>query len=334
MKKRMTCCILTLCLLIFGLGLGLAGCSADQGQTEEFWGMGTSVSVTLYGTAQAKKEGFALARATLSELDGLWSLTIPDSDISRLNASADGISDADVRTVALIRQAKELSALTGGSFDITLAPLTALWKKCGEEDRLPTEEELAVRLATVGTSSLTADGTSVGKPDGTKVDLGAIAKGAAVAALRAQLAATDGLDGGLISMGSCVTVFGSKPNGKPFRVSVRNPHDRASLAGTLTLKDGQVLSVSGDYERFVTIGGKQYHHILNPATGYPSDSGLSSVAVVTLDGPTADALSTAFMVMGEDAARALRDSGTFSYEAVFFRSDGSVFMTDSADFQK
>lgn len=191
-----------------------------------------------------------------------------------------------------------------------------------------------MRLATVGTSSLTADGTSVGKPDGTEVDLGAIAKGAAVAALRAQLAATDGLDGGLISMGSCVTVFGSKPNGKPFRVSVRNPHDRASLAGTLTLKDGQVLSVSGDYERFVTIGGKQYHHILNPTTGYPSDSGLSSVAVVTLDGPTADALSTAFMVMGEDAARALRDSGTFSYEAVFFRSDGSVFMTDSADFQK
>ena len=134
MKKRMTCCILALCLLLFGLGLGLglAGCSADQGQTEEFWGMGTSVSVTLYGTAQAKKEGFARARATVSELDGLWSLTIPDSDISRLNASADGISDADVRTVALIRQAKELSALTGGSFDITLAPLTALWKKCGE----------------------------------------------------------------------------------------------------------------------------------------------------------------------------------------------------------
>ena len=95
-----------------------------------------------------------------------------------------------------------------------------------------------------------------------------------------------------------------------------------------------MLSVSGDYERFVTIGGKQYHHILNPATGYPSGSGLSSVAVVTRDGPTADALSTAFMVMGEDAARALRDSGTFSYEAVFFRSDGSVFMTDSADFQK
>lgn len=334
MKKRMTCCILALCLLLFGLGLGLAGCSADQGQTEEFWGMGTSVSVTLYGTAQAKKEGFALARATVAELDGLWSLTIPDSDISRLNASADGISDADTRTVALIQQAKEISALTGGSFDITLAPLTALWKKCGEENRLPTEEELAVRLATVGTSSLTADGTSVGKPDGTEVDLGAIAKGAAVSALRDALSATDGLDGGLISMGSCVTVFGSKPNGKPFRVSVRNPHDRASLAGTLTLKDGQVLSVSGDYERFVTIGGKQYHHILNPATGYPSDSGLSSVAVVMRDGPTADALSTAFMVMGEDAARALRDSGTFSYEAVFFRSDGSVFMTDSADFQK
>ena len=332
MKKRITGCILALCFLLFGL----AGCSADRGQTEEFWGMGTSVSVTLYGTAQAKKEGFALARATVSELDGLWSLTISDSDISRLNASADGISDADTRTVALIQQAKEISALTDGSFDITLAPLTALWKKCGEEDRLPTDEELAVRLAAVGTSALTAEGTFINKPRGTEVDLGAIAKGAAISALRDRLKALDGLDGGLISMGSCVTVFGAKPNGKPFRVSVRDPHNRADIAGTLTLEDGQVLSVSGDYERFVTIGGKQYHHILDPATGYPSDSGLSSVAVISRDGATADALSTAFMVMGENAARTLYDSGNlpFASEAVFFRSDGSVSVTESTDFQK
>lgn len=330
MKKRMTCCILALCLLLFGL----AGCSADHGQTEEFGGMGTSVSVTLYGKEQAIKSGFAQAKATLSELDGLWSLNLAESDISRLNASADGISDADTRTVALIQQAKEISALTDGNFDITLASLSALWQRCGEEDRLPTQEEISVRLAKVGTAALTADGTSIGKPAGVGVDLGAIAKGAAVAALRAQLAATDGLDGGLISMGSCVTVFGAKPNGKPFRVSVRDPNDRANIAGTLTLEDGQVLSVSGDYERFVTIGGKHYHHILDPATGYPSDSGLSSVAVITRDGPTADALSTAFMVMGEDAARALRNGGTIAFEAVFFRSDGSVSKTDSIGFEE
>lgn len=330
MKKRMTCCILALCLLLFGL----AGCSADRGQTEEFRGMGTSVSVTLYGKEQAIKNGFAQAKATLSELDGLWSLNLAESDISRLNASADGISDADTRTVALIQQAKKISALTDGNFDVTLASLSALWRRCGEEDRLPTQEEIAARLAKVGTAALTADGTSIGKPAGVSVDLGAIAKGAAVAALRAQLAATDGLDGGLISMGSCVTVFGAKPNGKPFRVSVRDPHDRTNVAGTLTLEDGQVLSVSGDYERFVTIGGKHYHHILDPATGYPSDSGLSSVAVITRDGPTADALSTAFMVMGEDAARALRNGGTIAFEAVFFRSDGCVSTTDSIGFEE
>ena len=332
MKKRMMCCILALCLLLFGL----AGCSADRGQTEEFWGMGTSVSVTLYGKEQAIKNGFALAKAAVSELDRLWSLTISDSDISRLNASADGISDADARTVALIQQAKEISALTDGSFDITLAPLSALWQRCGEEDRLPTQEEIAARLAKVGTAALTADGTSIGKPRGTEVDLGAIAKGAAVDALRDRLKALDGLDGGLISMDSCVTVFGAKPNGKPFRVSVRDPHNRSDIAGTLTLEDGQVLSVSGDYERFVTIGGKQYHHILDPATGYPSDSGLSSVAVISRDGATADALSTAFMVMGENAARTLYDSGNlpFASEAVFFRSDGSVSVTESIGFQE
>lgn len=332
MKKRITCCISALFLLLFGL----AGCSAERGQTEEFLGMGTSLSVTLYGTAQAKKEGFAQAGSTLSELDGLWSLTVTDSDVSRFNASENGIPDADERTVALIKQAQTLSARTQGRFDITLAPLSALWQECGEEDRLPTQDEITARLAHVGTSALTADGTALGKPAGTEVDLGAIAKGAAVAILRERLSAIDGLDGGLISMGSCVTVFGAKPNGKPFRVSIRDPHDRAKIAGTLTLEDGQVLSVSGDYERFVTIGGKQYHHILDPATGYPSDSGLSSVAVITRDGPAADALSTAFMVMGEDAARAFSCGGTAAngFEAVFFRSDGSISMTDSIDFQE
>lgn len=320
--------------LLVLLTIPLCGCSNDRRETDEFWSMGTAVTVTLYGARSATAAGFALAESTLAELDGLWSLNHADSDISRLNASDNGIPDADERTVALIRQAQELSGLTGGSFDVTLAPFSALWKECGEEDRLPSAEELSARLAHVGTAALTAEGTAIGKPAGTEVDLGAIAKGAAVSVLAEKLSSMDGIRGGLISMGSCVVGFGTKPDGKPFRVSVRSPEQRDKIAGTLTLKAGQVLSVSGDYERFVTIGGVRYHHILDPSTGYPSDSGLSSVAVVARDGPTADALSTALMVMGEDAARALYRSGKLAFEAVFFRSDGTISATDHIDFQE
>ncbi len=329
MEKRMTCCILALILVLFCL----PSCRKNEKRTDLFYGMGTPVSVTLYGTEQAAQAGFALVRSTVAELDGLWSLTVADSDISRLNRSADGIADADARTAALIGQAITLSRETGGSFDITLAALSALWQQCGAEDRLPTEAELSERLAQVGTAELHVDGTAIGKRDGQQVDLGAIAKGAAATVLTGQLAEIDGLSGGLVSFGSCISCFGVKPDGSSFRVSVRDPKDTGGIAGTLDLSPGQVLSVSGDYERFVTIGGRNYHHILDPKTGYPTQSGLSSVAVITQDGATADALSTAFMVMGEEAALAFYRAGTVPFEAVFIRSDGTVICTDLMDFQ-
>lgn len=330
MEKRMTCCMIALFLLLFCL----PSCKAVDRQTVEFWGMGTLVSVTLYGREVARADGFAQAQALVAELDGLWSLNIETSDITRLNRSDTGITDADLRTTALVDQASTLSALTGGDFDITLAALSALWQTCGEEDRLPTDAELWALLGKVGTAALQAEGTEITKPAGVTVDLGAIAKGAAAGQLVTALRAIDGLSGGLISMGSCVTVFGEKPDGAPFRVSVRDPKDRNGTVGKLTLTEGQLLSVSGDYERFVTIGGKTYHHILDPRTGYPSDSGLSSVAVIAQDGATADALSTAFMVMGEDAAMAFYRAGKLAFEAVFIRSDGTIICTDQIDFQE
>lgn len=330
MEKRMTCGALSLLLLL----VCLPACRGEDKQTDAFYGMGTPVSVTLYGTEDAAAEGFALVRSTVAELDALWSLNLTDSDISRLNRSDSGISDADGRTASLIGQAVTLSDKTGGCFDVTLAALSAMWQECGEENRLPTEGELAERLAPVGTSKLRVDGTAVTKAAGQQIDLGAIAKGAAISYLTALLSATEGLSGGLISMGSCVGGFGVKPDGSAFRVSVRDPKSQTGTVGTLSLDAGQVLSVSGDYERFVTIGGKRYHHILDPKTGYPTESGLSSVAVITQDGATADALSTAFLVMGEAAALAFYRAGTIPFEAVLIRSDGTVVCTDAARFRQ
>lgn len=328
MVKRMTCCILALFFLL----LCLPACRREKKHTDDFFCMGTPVSVTLYGTDAAVETGFAAARNTLGELDRLWSRTIEGSDISRLNRSETGIPDADARTAALVEQAIRLSEITGGCFDVTLAPLSALWQTCGEEDRLPTDAELAECLALAGSDRLRINGTVIEKPEGVQVDLGGIAKGAAVSILIGQLKETEGLSGGLVSMGSCVAGFGEKPDGSPFRVSIRDPKKQGQTIGILSPEAGQVLSVSGDYERFVTIGEKNYHHILDPKTGYPTQNGLSSVAVVTSDGATADALSTALMVMGEEVALAFYRSGEIPFEAVLIRSDGSVCFTDQIRF--
>ena len=133
--------------------------------------------------------------------------------------------------------------------------------------------------------------------------------------------------GGLVSFGSNVAVFGEKPDHSPFRVALRDPKNPKGTVGVLTLSPGQVLSVSGDYERYVEIDGQRYHHLLDPKTGYPFDRGLSSVAVVTENGALADALSTALFGMGKEKAMAFYESGVFSFEALLIGSDGSMTAT-------
>ena len=148
---------------------------------------------------------------------------------------------------------------------------------------------------------------------------------------RHELSSTEGITAVLISFGSNVAVLSDKPDGTPWRVALRDPNDATAMLGNLHLVEGQILSVSGNYERYFSIDGKHYSHILNPATGYPPENGLRSVAVLCSDGATADALSTAFMVMGEDAARALQTRGTCAFEAIFVYDSPSgtrVSMTD------
>ena len=92
------------------------------------------------------------------------------------------------------------------------------------------------------------------------------------------------------------------------------------------------MSVSGDYERFYTVGGEKYHHIIDPKTGYPASSGIRSVAVICDDGTLADALSTALFVMGYGKALELYQKNAIEFEAVFFFADGSTKTTPGADY--
>ena len=132
----------------------------------------------------------------------------------------------------------------------------------------------------------------------------------------------------MISFGSNVAVVGKKPEGDAFRVAVKNPIDGHDYAKVLEMSEGQVLSVSGDYERYYTIDGEKYHHIIDPQTGYPAKNGLCSVAVICEDGALADALSTALFVMGETKSRELYASGAYDFEAIFITSYGIVSTTD------
>lgn len=328
LKFRLLSAFLTVFLIVPFLFAGVS-CKSAEESTSSFFLMDTQITVTLYCSRSTAKPIFRQCRALLSELDSLWAKEVEGSDIDRLNRSDTGIDDADGRTTELIRKALQVAAATDGAFDPTVAPLTELWRAAGSANRLPTDAELQEARKKVSYQRLSVPGDSVIRKDdpALTVDLGGIGKGAAISILRDYLQTT-GISGGLISFGSNVAVFGKKPDDSPFRIALRDPARESGIAGALRLSSDVVLSVSGDYERYVTIDGKRYHHLYDPSTGYPAETGLCSVAVLTADGALADALSTALFVMGEEKALAYyaEHSGE-PFEAIFLRHDGTVRVT-------
>ena len=309
--------------LIFSLLL-LTACAPTVPVSEDvLWHMDTAITVRLYGDPSTAQAALDNCDEILSEADRLLSATRADSPIAHFNASNNGKDvSMPAEVIALLGKAMDISQACGGAFDITTAPLSALWEHCENNNILPTAEQLSAALTFIGSDHLSLDSTVLTKdaPD-VRIDLGGIGKGYAIDCLLAAMASRDGMMGGIISMGSNVAVFGNKPDASPWKIALRAPDNASAAVGYLHLTEGQILSVSGDYERYFTIDGAHYSHILDPKTGYPPENGLRSVAVLCSDGATADALSTALMVMGEDAARALYESGTLDFEAVFVYDD-------------
>lgn len=305
----------------------LTACAPDAVE-DVFWHMDTAVTVRLYGDGTEIKTVLQNCDELLAQLDTGLSVNNAQSPIARFNASADG-SDVSMPedTLTLIARSLELSAATAGTFDITTAALSILWQDCEDDGSLPTARQLTDALALVGSEHLilSNDGLTKDVSD-VRIDLGGIGKGYATDRLLDYLDREDGVSAALVSFGSNVAVIGAKPDGEPWKIAVRNP-DGAGFLGYIYLSEGEVLSVSGDYERYFTIDGVSYSHILDPATGYPPENGLRSVAVLCSDGTTADALSTAFMIMGEERVRALYESDALEFEAVFIYDD-HVEMTE------
>ena len=320
--------LFALCLLLcIAIIIPFASCQRDERQEKSFFLMDTTITVTLYTNPKTAEKIFDDCRQILSEYEKLWSRTKEESDVGRFN-QADQSLELDARTATLIAQAIEVSQKTDGAFDITVAPIVSLWQNGEERGTLPTSAEIQSALALVGAESLALSGNTLSKAKGNvQIDLGGIGKGAAISALLNYLKTCD-VRGGLVSFGSNVAVFGEKPDGSPFRIAVENPKTDDRYAGVLNLKAGEILSVSGDYERYYTIDGNKYHHIIDPQTGYPAQSGLCSVAVVCSNGALADALSTALFVMGREKALAFYESRVYNFEAIFIDQNGNVSTTE------
>jgi thiamine biosynthesis lipoprotein len=300
--KRLISLILVLSLLV---GCGSATVAATEKFTQTVYAMDTVMSLTAYGPAA--EEGLQKAATEIERLEHLLSTTDTGSDIWTLNDQGAALVDGE--TGKLIQRALEAAQLSDGDFDPTLGCLMELWGfRSNGSYQVPVPEELEKALEAAGYWKVSLEETETGYtatvPDGCHLDLGGIAKGYTSQQVLEQLAQA-GVTSAVVSLGGNVGTLGQKPDGSLWTVAVQDPSGEDSYIATLTLggqEERWYAITSGAYERYFEQDGVRYHHILDPSTGYPADSDLLSVTVVSQDGTLADALSTALFVKGLQGA--------------------------------
>ena len=286
--------------------------------------MGTVITVKAYG--RHTSEGVESAVTAVKNLDSLISKTTGNSDISKINA--DSSATVSEKTVSVINKTLDVCKDSAGALDITVGNLSEMWDVGGDNQRVPSDEELQKGLSFVGYQNIKISGNSVSVPAGVHLDLGASGKGAGADEAVSALKNTKGVSGAVVSVGGTVGVFGKNPNSDHWGVGVRKPErDNTGYIAVIKLYKDSFVSTSGSYEKYFESDGKTYHHILSPFTGCPAESGLKSVTVVTYDsGVYADSLSTACFVLGYEKSLELLEK--YSADAFFIMDDGSVKMTD------
>ena len=161
---------------------------------------------------------------------------------------------------------------------------------------------------------------------GLKIDFGGIAKGYTSAQIM-EIFREYNIESGMVTLGGNVQVLGRKPDGSLWRVGIQNPNPEEDYLGVLETENKAVIT-SGGYERYFEQDGKVYHHILNPATGYPAENGLKSVTIVSEDGVLADALSTSLFVMGIKQAREFWVHSGAEFDIILFTEDGKLYVSE------
>ncbi len=316
----------------------LSGCGTKEAETFSVTNfvMDTVLQETVYGSEDVTED----IRALLSDLETEeLSWREEESEVAQINARCGAgervpMSDDfyDWTAVSL-----DLAQKSGGAFDPTIGDLTRLWNIEGENPTVPPQADIDEALSHVGYENIQIEeaGKTIAMGAGCTLDLGAVGKGIACDVAREYLKEQDGVQGAVIAVGGSILTYGSKPDGTAFRVAVQNPdEENGSYMGVIDLTGTACVSTSGDYEKYFVQDGKRYHHILDPATGYPSESGLSSVTVVCPDagewkeyaGLLSDGLCTACFVLGEEKGMELLEQ--YGMEGVFIDKDHQVTVTE------
>lgn len=299
------------------LGLVLPGCKEKASEAEiEGSAQGTTyhIKLVLNDEASSIENIRQQIAAILAEIDAQMSNYREDSDISRLNAqeTVDWLP-ASPEIVRLLAITDQVYRRSEGCYDLTVKPLFDLWGFSKHENRVPSDQEIAVLMPHIGMHLLEIDeaGHRIKKNDPKlKIDLSSIAQGYSVGVVARRLDML-GVEGYLVEIGGEMLVKGRKANGEDWRIGIETPTPSGrGLQKIIDIKEmkGTAVMTAGTYRNFFVDKGKNYSHILNPKTGRPVNHRLRSVTVILDDPSWADAWDTALLCVGESKAMQIAEA--------------------------
>ncbi|MBQ0098680.1 MAG: FAD:protein FMN transferase [Oscillospiraceae bacterium] len=286
-------------IIIVVIALSFVSCkNSDTPCTDEMYALDTLITFKVYGDEQKAQNATDKAKKEIQRLEELFSVN-KDGDVKKINESEDFVAVSD-ETMFLLNTAQNVSKDTDGAFDITIYPIMKLWGFTDKNYKVPTDEKIKETLQFVDYKKVALDDKKVKCEKGVYIDLGAIAKGY-IGDKVAKIFEDENLSA-IIDLGGNIVLVGKKPDGTDYKVGITCPEAVGDYFCTVDMKYKSAVT-SGAYQRFFEENGKLYHHIMNPKTGKPSQSDISSVTVFSNDTALADAYSTSIFVMGIDKSK-------------------------------
>ena len=316
--------IISIVIFVFIVTLILF-CSQYVRETKRtFFCFDTLIDISLSGKNSGKAADEM--ETVLLDMEKIYSKYRADSVISEFNSLKTGKSITIPDEMAdLIKRSCEISRLTDGAFDITTSKLSDLWQ-IKNATTPPAQSDIDLALENTGYEQIDLNGNVLTKTD-VNIDFGGILKGLAADKVR-TIAEKHGIASGIVNLGGNVCLIGLKDHRDSWTVGVTNPFSPGEIYLTVAAENKNVIT-SGAYQRYFEFEGKKYHHILSPETGYPADTDIASVTVVSPDGTLADALSTAIFVQG--SKKGIETANKFDMAVIIITKDGNIIDNDKVN---
>lgn len=328
-KKQIYIALLVLlCTLLNGCNTG--NTIEEHSQSAVFFD--TIISISVYNNSDIEAQTILSHCMDMCEYyTKMFDINYSDSDISHINTSNTIPCKVNPDTIELLQKSVDYGLKSDGMFDVTIYSVSSLWDFHNESNEIPDDALIKNALTHVNYHNLVLDSitNTVTLSDAdSSIDIGGIAKGY-IADKIAEYLSSCNISGAIINIGGDIMSVGTKNGNDKFKIGITDPSGNAAPICGVEISN-MAIATSGTYERKIVKNGKVFHHILNPKTGYPVETDLTSTTIISPHSVDADTLCTICILLGSEKAVTLINSLPNTY-GIFVTNENTIITTDGAD---